>query len=344
MARMMRSVRLLRVGAPLEEQLLPVPVPGPGEVLIRIEAAGVCHSDAHYRTGVASPPSLPVTLGHEIAGVVDATGERVCLHYMKSCRVCEACSEGAEQFCRDASMIGKSCDGGFAEYVSVPEFNVVRIPADVSFEAAAIMMCSTATAFHAIRKARFKPTERAAVFGVGGLGLSAVQLLRELGAREVFAVDIDEARLERAARYGAVPVDASRADPVEEIVGRAGGEGVHVALELLGKPVTIEQSLRVLRRGGRAAIAGIAEETVSIDTYRLLIGRERELIGVSDHLRRELPVLLDLAAAGRLDFEGVITEHLPLDAPAINGVLDRLAVYGAGVRAVVRPRESGSPP
>jgi 2-desacetyl-2-hydroxyethyl bacteriochlorophyllide A dehydrogenase len=340
----MKAVRLGRIGSPLQDMEAPLPKPGPGEVLVRIRASGVCHSDAHYRNGTAPPPVLPVTLGHEVAGVIAAVGtgvstlapgNRVALHYLVSCRSCEYCIAGVEQFCPTASMIGKYRDGGFAEYIAVPAFNAVRVPDAVPLEWAAVMMCSTATAYHAVRKSRFVPGERAAVFGVGGLGLSAVQLLVASGAREVFAVDLDRERLELAARYGATPIRADGTDPVLEIEKRTGGRGVEVALELLGNPITIDQSFRSLARRGRAAVAGITNRPVEIDTYRHLVGKEAELIGVSDHLRSELDYLLDLAAMGKLDLAGVVTERIALDAGAINETLDRLERFGKGVRTVV---------
>ena len=337
----MKAIRLVRIGEPLEEHELPIPEPEHGEVLVRIEAAGICHSDVHYRNGSAPPPSLPITLGHEVAGVVErvgpgvathAAGDRVCLHYMKSCRSCSYCIAGMEQFCGEASMVGKFCDGGFAEYIAIPSFNAVQLPENVPLDWAAVMMCSTATAYHAIRKARFVPGNDAAVFGVGGLGLSAVQLLSALGAKTIFAVDIDPERLELAERFGATAVRAGDVDPVETICSQG---GVGVAVELLGKRETIEQSLACLAPGGRAAIAGITNEPISVDTYHELVGREAELIGVSDHLRSELDDLIDLASRGRLSFGEIITERIPLDAREIDRVLDRLERFGSGVRAVV---------
>ena len=340
----MKAVRLVEIGAPLEEWEVPKPTPEYGEVLVRIEAAGICHSDVHYRDGTAPPPSLPVTLGHEVAGTIESVGpgvathkpgDRVCLHYMVSCRCCSYCIDGTEQFCDDALMIGKYRDGGFAEYIAIPAFNAVRVPGNVLFEWASVMMCSTSTANHAIRKARFVPGETAAVFGVGGLGLSAVQLLSALGAKAVYAIDIDEERLNLAKSFGAVPINALETDPVNVI--HRGTGGVDVAVELLGKRLTIEQSLKSLARGGRAAIAGITNEHVSVDTYHDLVGRETELIGVSDHLRSELDALLDLADRRKLTYDDIVTERIPLDAGLINQTLDRLASFGSGVRTVILP-------
>jgi propanol-preferring alcohol dehydrogenase len=198
------------------------------------------------------------------------------------------------------------------------------------------MMCSTATALHALRKAELSAGDRVAVFGVGGLGMSAVQLARAMGALDVYAVDIDEARLELAAKLGAVPVSARTVDPVKTLK-EATGDGVDCAVELLGLPETIDQAVRSLAPLGRAAIAGIAEEAVSIDTYREVVGREAKIVGVSDHTRGELEYALALAAQEKLRFEEVVTRKLPLKAAAVNEALAGLAQFGPGVRSVITP-------
>src|SRR5687768_6065248 len=169
---------------------------------------------------------MPITLGHEVAGDVELigqqvtnvkAGERVCLHYNISCGECYHCTTGNEQFCDTVRMIGHHVDGGYAEYIAVPARNAVHLPDEIPFEEGATLMCASATALHALHKARIKAGETMAVFGVGGLGLSAIQLAKALGAIEVFAVDIKQDKLELASEYGAIPVDASRLDPVEEI-------------------------------------------------------------------------------------------------------------------------------
>ena len=137
-------------------------------------------------------------------------GDRVCLHYLVTCGDCHYCRTGNEQFCIQGKMLGKHCDGGYAEYVAVPARNAVPLAGEVSFEQGAVLMCSASTSFHALRKGRLRPGETAAIFGVGGLGMSAIQLARAFGALEVYAVDINEAKLKLAEGFGATPVDASR--------------------------------------------------------------------------------------------------------------------------------------
>jgi 2-desacetyl-2-hydroxyethyl bacteriochlorophyllide A dehydrogenase len=342
----MKAVRLIKPGQPLEMQEVPVPQVGPKDVLVRIKAAGVCHSDAHYRAGVSPVHPLPLTLGHEVAGVVEGAGpevttlnvgDRVCLHYMVTCGDCVYCSRGSEQFCTSGLMLGKYRDGGYAEYISVPARNAFRLPDEIPLEHGAVMMCSSATSFHALRKGRLKPGETVAVFGVGGLGTSALQLARAFGALDVYAVDINAAKLELAERLGAIPVNAAESDPLAEIERLTGGRGVDVALELIGLPSTIQQAVKSLAILGRAVVVGITDRPVAIETYQDVMCKEAELIGSSDHLAQEFPILIELARRGALDLSEVVTGALPLDADAVNQTLDRLERFGGDVRVVITP-------
>jgi 2-desacetyl-2-hydroxyethyl bacteriochlorophyllide A dehydrogenase len=342
----MKAVRLVQPERPLELHDVPLPDTGDDDVLVRIKAAGICHSDAHYRAGISRVDRLPLTLGHEVAGVVETTGrnvkqlrvgQRVCLHYMVTCGRCVWCAKHNEQFCETGTMIGKSRDGGYAEFIVIPARSVFELPDEIPFEHGAIMMCSSATSLHALNKARMKPGESVAIFGAGGLGLSAIQLAKALGAREVFAVDLQPNKLELAKSFGAVPIDARAGDPVKLIRDQTGGRGVDVALELIGLPLTMQQSVRALAKQGRAALAGITERSFEVSPYHELINGEAEIIGVSDHLATEIPLLLEFARTGKLNLSSVITKRVPLDAKAINDVLDQLEQFGEDVRVVITP-------
>jgi propanol-preferring alcohol dehydrogenase len=315
-------------------------------VLVRVKAAGICHSDAHYRAGISRVDPLPMTLGHEVAGIVEVIGckvkhfhlgERVCLHYMVTCGTCGWCIKGHEQFCETGAMIGKSRDGGYAEFIVMPARSVFPLPDGIAFEYGAIMMCSAATSLHALRKARMQPGDSVAIFGAGGLGMSAIQLAKAMGARKIFAVDIQANKLDLARSLGAVPIDARAGNPVQRIRDQTGGRGVDVALELIGLPLTMQQSVRSLARQGRAALAGITDRTFYVSPYHELINREAEIIGVSDHLAVEIPMVLEFARSGKLNFSKVVTRTVALDAKAINAVLDRLECFGEEVRVVIMP-------
>jgi len=341
-----KAVRLVQPGRPLELHGVPVPSPGSRDVLVRVKAAGICHSDAHYRAGKSRVHPLPMTLGHEVAGVVEQTGgevknlkrgDRVCLHYLATCGECGFCRQGEEQFCATGQMIGKYRDGGFAEFILMPARSVFKLPEGVSFQQGAIMMCSSATSLHALNKARLRPGESVAVFGAGGLGQSAIQLAKALGAGPVFAVDLNPGKLELAARVGAVPVNPTKSDPVTAIQELTQGRGVDVALELIGLPLTMQQAVRSLAIKGRAALVGITQDSFPVAPYHEVINKEAEIIGVSDHLGVELPLLLDLASKRKLGLSNLVTRSVPLEAKAINDTLDGLERFGNDVRVVVEP-------
>jgi propanol-preferring alcohol dehydrogenase len=340
-----RAVRLAAPGRPLEDARLTVPAPGPGEVLVQVKAAGICHSDAHYRSGVGSTRH-PLTLGHEVAGTIAAAGEgvavprvgdRVCLHYLVTCGECRDCRAGREQFCATGEMIGKDRDGGYAEFILVPARNAHPLPEAIPFEHGAIMMCSSATALHALRKARVAAGETVAIYGIGGLGVSAIQLARAIGAKTVFAVDLNPAKLALAGRLGAVPVDARSGDPAEALRAATDGRGVDAALELIGSVRAMEQAVRSLAPQGRAALAGLTQERLSVAPYRDILGREAEIIGVSDHLAGEIAELMDFVTRGELDLRHAVTRVVPLEASAIGAVLDGLEAFRDEVRCVICP-------
>ena len=340
----MKAIRLTAIGRPLQQAEIDLPSMGEDDVLIRVRAAGVCHSDAHYRAGVSPVRSLPMTPGHEVAGVIEKTGgsvstfkagDRVCVHYLATCGTCAFCLSGHEQFCARAEMIGKHRDGGYAEFIVMPARSVFHLPDAIPFEHGAIMMCSSATSLHALRKARLQPGETVAVFGTGGLGISAVQIAKAMGAAQVFAVDINPNKLRMAERFGAVAVDASAGDPVVQVREATEGRGVDVALELVGLPLTMRQAVQSLAQLGRAALVGLTDKSFEVAPYSELLNKEAEIIGVSDHLAAEIPELLAMAAGGKLAFGQDIIRPITLDAGEVNRTLDGLERFGDDVRVVI---------
>ena len=340
----MRAARLVQVGKPLEDAEIPIPEIGPTDVLIRVAACGICYSDAHYRAGISRIDPLPVTLGHEVAGRVEktgakvtnvASGERVCVHYLVSCGRCDFCIRGLEQFCPTGQMIGKHRDGGYAEFIKVPGRNAFVLPDEISFQVGAIMMCSSATALHALNKARLKSGETVAIFGFGGLGFSALQLARAFDCGPIYVVEINQAKLASIEKLGAVALDGSARDPVEQIKEATHGKGVDVSLELIGSATTMRQAVGCLGALGRAALVGLTGESMSIFPYPELINKEAEIIGVSDHLATELPALIELARSGKLRFPSEALRVVDLDAGQINAALGALQDFIDHVRTVI---------
>lgn len=342
----MKAVRFIGIHQPLQMQEIPIPEIGGRDILVKVKAAGVCHSDAHYRAGISPVRPVPLTLGHEVAGVVEKVGadvpsvkigDRVCLHYNLSCGDCHPCSTGNDQFCEKVLMIGHYTNGGYAEYIAVPARNAIPLPDDIPFEQGATLMCASATAFHALRKSRLQAGERVAIFGAGGLGQSAIQLAKAFGALDVYAVDINEEKLKLAKEYGAIPVNANQANPVDEIRKRTNGKGVDVAIEMIGLSHTMKQAVQSAGVMARVVIVGLSNKPLEIDPYHELIGNEIELIGSNDHHLQELPLLVEMAQKKILDTSRIVTKTIPLDADAINHALDELERFGGDVRTVVVP-------
>jgi propanol-preferring alcohol dehydrogenase len=342
----MKAIRFVGVKQPLEMQEIPIPEIGGRDILVKVKAAGICHSDAHYRAGISPVRPVPLTLGHEVAGVVEKigaqvtnvkVGDRVCLHYNITCGDCYHCSTGNDQFCEKVLMLGHYTNGGYAEYISVPARNAIHLPDEIPFEQGATLMCASATAFHALRKSRLKGGERVAIFGAGGLGQSAVQLAKAFGALEVYAVDINKEKLKLAAQYGAIPVNSKLVNAVDEIKKLTHGKGVDVAIEMIGLQQTMKQAVQVAGVMARVIIVGLSNQPLEIDTYNELLGNEVELIGSNDHHLQELPLLVEMARKKVLDTSRIVTKTVPLDAKMVNQVLDDLEKFSGDVRTVIVP-------
>ncbi|MBL8090316.1 MAG: zinc-binding dehydrogenase [Anaerolineales bacterium] len=342
----MKAVRFVGVKQALEMQDIPVPEIGERDILVKVKAAGICHSDAHYRAGISPVKPVPLTLGHEVAGVVEKIGsqvtkvkigDRVCLHYNITCGDCYHCSTGNDQFCEKVLMLGHYTNGGYAEYISIPARNAIHLPDEIPFEQGATLMCASATAFHALKKSRIKAGERVAIFGVGGLGQSAIQLAKAFDAIEVFAIDINQEKLNLAKEYGAIPVNAKEVNPVDEIKKLTNNKGVDVAIEMIGLSQTMKQAIQIAGVMGRVIIVGLSSQPIEVNTYTEILGNEVELIGSNDHHLAELPLLVDLARRKILDTSKIVTKTVLLDAEEINQVLDDLENFSSDVRTVIVP-------
>ena len=198
-------------------------------------------------------------------------------------------------------------------------------------------MCSSATSLHALKKTRLRAGETVAVFGIGGLGISAIQLAKSLEPSRIFAVDINPRKFEVAERFGAIAINAAIRIQCEQIRKLTAGRGVDVALELIGLPTTMRQAVQSLAILGRAGLVGLTQETFEVAPYDEILNKEAEIIGVSDHLASEIPDLLDYARTGELDLSHDIIRPIPLDAAAVNAALDDLERFGGDIRVVITP-------
>jgi propanol-preferring alcohol dehydrogenase len=294
---------------PLEIQDRPIPVPGPGEVLVRIEASGLCHTDIHAAHGdwpvKPTPPFVP---GHEGVGIIAAlgdgvthraVGERVAVPWLgHACGHCDHCVAGWETLCEQQLNTGYSIDGGFAEYAVADADYVVPVPDDVTSRDAAPLTCAGVTTYKAVKVAHVRPAERVAIFGVGGLGHLAVQYARLVGGT-VIAVDIEDDKLELARELGADhTVNAATTDPVAAIEALGGAD---VAIVLAVFPPVFEQAFAALRRGGRLVCVGLPPEDdgpMSLPIFPTVL-KGISVIGSIVGTRQDLTEVFELHALGR---------------------------------------------
>ncbi len=318
----MRAAQLKEPGKALELVEVPIPRPGKGEILLKVKAAGICSSDLHYQDGRSQVTKLPITLGHEVAGEVVECGEevsgltpgdRVCIFYLVTCGSCMACCTGNDNYCSEAKMLGKNIDGGFAEYLVIPARNAFAFPESIPFAQAALLTDAVATPFHAFNRAGIKTGDSVLIIGIGGLGIHAVQIAKIMGAGKVIAMDLSQEKLELALKVGATAALNPQKDHVEKRIKELTGNGVDLAIELIGLPVTIRQAIDCTGLGGRTVIVGICPEEISLNPYYDLLLNERTILGSADQSRIDFPTIIELAAQGRLDLSHSVTHQLPLD-------------------------------
>jgi alcohol dehydrogenase, propanol-preferring len=338
----MRALRYHGPRQPLRLEDVALPEPGPGEVRVRVAAAGLCHTDLHFLSGLLDLGVAPLTLGHEIAGQIDAVGagvqperagERVVVYYYVGCGRCPHCLRGEENLC-DAlrAELGFVTDGGFAEYVVAPARNAVRLPEGLSEVDAAPIGCGVTTALHAASLARVGLGEWVVVVGVGAVGFGLVQLARLRGAR-VIAVGRTPAKLELARALGAEAViRAGVEDVAARVRALTGGRGADVVFELVAIRETMGWSLGALAKRGRLVFVGYSEDRLDVHPIQLVVG-EQEITASVGNTLAELHLAVELVASGRV--RTVVARTLPLER--FQEGVDALAARRLIGRAVLAP-------
>ena len=357
------------VGRPMVIEDIPVPKPRMGEVLIKVAACGVCHSDLHVIKGELPYPT-PTVLGHEMSGIViDVApdvisvrpGDRVVSTFILPCGRCPACNRGRDDLCEnffavhrargvlydgetrlyraDGSTLAMYSMSGLAEYAVAPATAVFPIPSEVPLLEASILGCAVPTAYSAVKhQGMVGPGSSVAVIGVGGVGSNIIQMAHAFGAAEVIAVDIREDKLAAARRLGATRlINGLEGDPAVQIRELTGGKGVDVAFEALGRAETVVTAFDAVRDGGRVVVVGLAPTAVAapIEITRLVRRSVSVLGSFGARMRSDLPELIKLVARGSVDIEQLVTRRFRLeDAGEAYATLSRGEITGRAIVVV----------
>lgn len=306
----MKAAVLHALATPLAIEDVPVPEAGAGELVIRVLACGVCHSDLHLVRGewdLLKPiTKIPLIPGHEVAGEVAilgegvegfAIGDRVGVPWLHStCGECEYCRAGRETLCPKQQVTGCTVDGGFAEYIKAKASHTAKLPDNLSFAEAAPLLCAGLTVHRAMKDSGVEAGQRVAIFGIGGLGHLAVQLAKARGA-EVIAVDVSDDKLELARECGADHTVNAVATQAYKEVKKLGG--AHVVMVTSGSKTAYETALRSLRKGGTLSVVGMAPEPINLSTVAMVSGEYR-IVASAVGTRQDLREVLQLAAEGKV--------------------------------------------
>jgi succinate semialdehyde reductase (NADPH) len=366
---MMTAAVLDSAPGALRIEQIPVPEPRDGEILVRVDACGVCHTDLHIMKGEVAFP-LPAVLGHEISGTVarlgpgvpgPPPGTPVVSAFVMPCGHCSPCSAGRDDLCdnffgmnrlrgvlydgtsrlrrADGSPISMYSMAGLAEYAVVPATDVFPLPAELPVLESAVLGCAVFTAYGAVRHAAdLRGGERIAIVAAGGVGLSIIQVARAFGASQIVAIDVGDDRLEMARRLGATDVvNGTAEDAVKRVRELTDGRGVDVAFEALGRPETFAQAFEIIRDGGRMVAVGIAagKTAASVEITRLVRRGLRIIGSFGARTRTDMPEVLRLAARGAFRPEHLVTRRFALrDADAAYQALAKSEIVG---RAIITP-------
>jgi S-(hydroxymethyl)glutathione dehydrogenase/alcohol dehydrogenase len=367
-SQMMTAAVLNAAPGGLQIEQLPIPEPGPNEVLVKVHSCGVCHTDLHVMKAEVAFPT-PAVMGHEISGTVvelgpgvkgPAVGTRVVSAFVMPCGFCPACGAGRDDLCdnffgmnrlkgtlfdgttrlrrADGTPVAMYSMAGMAEYSVVPATDVFPLPDSLPLEESAVLGCAVFTGYGAVRNAELRGGERIAVVATGGVGMTIVQIAKAFGASQIIAVDVRDDKLEAAKRIGATDVvNASKVDAVKAVRELTGGVGVDVAFEVLGRPDTFVQAFESLRDGGRMVGVGIAagKAAAQIEITRL-VRRSLHIIGsYGARTRTDMPNIIRLAAQGVFRPAEMVTRRFKLtEADEAYQLLARGEIVG---RAIVVP-------
>lgn len=331
---------------PLKIEEVERPKIEPNEILVKIAACGICHTDLHYIDhGTPTFKQPPMILGHEPSGHVAEAGahvkkfkegDRVLIPAVLTCGYCDFCRVGRENICENMTMLGNHIDGAYAEYIKVPAKDVCRLPGGIPLEEGSIIADAISTPFHAVKnRAQVKPGDTVVVFGCGGIGTNIIQVAAAVGG-SVIAVDILDKKLETAKKFGATAtINPTKVERVEKEIKKLTGGGADIAIEAIGKPETIQTAFGTLRKGGRLVVVGFSGKDVTVNAAKIMFF-EMEIVGSLGCRPTDYPKLIELVRLGKIKVKELVTNRFPLDK--INDAFDLLRSGDENViRSIVTP-------
>jgi len=342
----MKAAFFIEPQSPLVVKEIPVPRPNEGQILIKVVACGVCHTDLHYIDhGVQTFKKPPVILGHEASGLVIMdgekfkTGDRVLIPSVLTCGECEFCIEGRANLCKKMIMPGNTIDGAFAQFIKVPEKDILLMPDEISLEEGCIIADAISTPYHAVvNRAKVNSSDRVFVMGCGGVGINVVQIASMLGA-EVIACDKNPAKLEKAQKFGAKHAFNPDEVNVKDFLKQNGGL-VDTAFEVIGNPETIETAYKTLGVGGKLCVVGYTNKNISINPAKIMF-YEQEIIGSLGCKPSDYLEIFDLIKQNKINLSKLISNKYPLEK--INTALDEIRNSSA-IRNIILPNGAGQDP
>jgi 6-hydroxycyclohex-1-ene-1-carbonyl-CoA dehydrogenase len=308
---------------PLEMQDVPKPEIGPDDVLVKVAACGVCHTDLHYIDhGVPTFKKPPMILGHEPSGTIAEIGanvkqwkegDRVLLPAVLTCGTCKYCRTGRENICENMVMFGNHVDGAYAEYVKAPAKDIFALPDELPLEESSIIADAISTPYHAVvNRGQVRAGDTVVVIGCGGVGINAVQVAAAVGG-SVIAVDVVPEKLALAKKLGASEtINAKECEKLGKTVKKMTGGGADVAFEVIGNPDTQRAAFDTLRKGGRLVIVGYTHKDVALNAGKIMFF-EMEVVGSLGCRPVDYPKIIELARMGRIKVKELVTQKMPLE-------------------------------
>ena len=338
----MKAIRYYGPNKPLKLEEIPRPEPGYGEVIVKIAASGICHTELHFLSGLLNLGIAPMTLGHEIAGTIEAVGTgvdkrlegaRVIVYYYVGCGKCEHCLRGDENLCNNLrAEYGFISDGGFAEYIKAPARNVVMLPDNISFEVAAPIGCSVTTAIHGSKLADIKLGDSVLVYGIGAVGYGIVQLAHMAGAT-VIGVGRSDVKLAKAKELGAdFVINAAKENVPEKVKDMTHGRGADAIFELVGIKESMDNSMKSIAKRGRLVFIGYSPDSFTVHPIMLVI-TEAKVMGAVGNTLEELVESVRLVSEGKI--KTIVDRTLKLDQ--FQEGIDMLSAGKAVGRIMLKP-------